>query len=205
MANAEIDDSAAGSSALLIIDMITDLDFPGGREMVPAVASAAEAIARLRAQCRSVGVPIVYVNDNFGQWHSERSRLVELSEGTPAEDIVEQLKPHDDDFFVIKPQFSGFYATNLPVLLPKLGARRLILTGISADICVLFTAADAHMRDYGLWVPADCVASQEAQRTHWALDIMANSMNAETAPTDALALSAWIARDRADADAAASA
>jgi nicotinamidase-related amidase len=55
-----------------------------------------------------------------------------------ARDILSRLEPHADDFFVIKPQFSGFYATNLPVLLPKLGVTRLILTGISTDICVLF-------------------------------------------------------------------
>jgi nicotinamidase-related amidase len=194
MANAEIEAPASGSCALLIIDMITDLDFPGGVEMLPALAGAAEAIDRLRAQCREAGVPIVYVNDNFGQWHSERSRLVDLSRGTPAEDIVTRLKPHEGDFFVIKPQFSGFYATNLAVLLPKLGARRLILTGISADICILFTAADAHMREYDLWVPSDCIASQDGQRTRWALDIMANSMKAETLSTAELDIAQWMDR-----------
>ncbi|MBB5709204.1 isochorismatase family cysteine hydrolase [Sphingomonas xinjiangensis] len=192
MANAEIETPASGSCALLIIDMITDLDFPGGVEMLPVVARAANAIDRLRTKCREVGVPIVYVNDNFGQWHSERSRLVDLSQGTPGEEIVDRLKPHDDDFFVIKPQFSGFYATNLAVLLPKLGARRLIVTGISADICILFTAADAHMREYDLWVPSDCVASQDEQRTRWALDIMANSMKAETSSTAELDVGQWM-------------
>ena len=75
-------------------------------------------------------------------------------------------------------------------------ASRLILTGISADICVLFTAADAHMREYDLWVPADCVAAQDEQRTRWALDIMAHSMKAETAATDELRLADWIAAGR---------
>ena len=194
MANAEIESKAAGASALLIIDMITDLDFTGGKEMLPGVKSAAEAIARLCGECRAAGVPIVYVNDNYGQWHSERSKLIERVEGSPAAEVVRPLMPEDDDFFVVKPQFSGFYATNLPVLLPKLGASRLILTGISADICVLFTAADAHMRAYDLWVPADCVASQDAQRTRWALDIMAHSMKAETARAADLDLADWIER-----------
>lgn len=194
MANAEIESKAAGETAPLIIDMITDLDFAGGEEMLPGVQSAAEAIEALRAQCREAGVPIVYVNDNYGQWHSERSRLIEQVEGSPADEVVQRLKPHDDDFFIVKPQFSGFYATNLPVLLPKLGASRLILTGISADICVLFTAADAHMREYELWVPSDCVASQDAQRTRWALDIMADSMKAGTARSADLTLAEWIAR-----------
>ncbi|RDE06285.1 cysteine hydrolase family protein [Sphingomonas aracearum] len=192
MTDAEINKKAPGEAALLIIDMMTDLDFPGGKEMLPGVRSAAHAIAGLITDCRDAGVPIVYVNDNYGQWHSERSRLIERVEGTRAQEVVDLLRPRDDDFFVVKPQFSGFYATNLPVLLPKLGARRLILTGISTDICVLFTAADAHMREYDLWVPADCVASQDEQRTRWALDIMANSMNAETKRAADLKLRDWI-------------
>jgi nicotinamidase-related amidase len=91
---------------------------------------------------------------------------------------------------------SGFYATNLPVLLPRLGVNRLVLTGIATDICVLFTAADANMRDYELWVPEDAVASESAERTRWALDIMRNSMGAEVRPSKAFGLEAWIGRSK---------
>ena len=94
----------------------------------------------------------------------------------------------------MKPQFSGFYTTNLPAILPRLGVRRLVLTGIAADICVLFTAADAHMREYDLWVPADAVGSEDRQRTGWALDIMARSMKADIRPTTDLRLTDWLAR-----------
>ena len=100
--------------------------------------------------------------------------------------------PGSPDLFVIKPQFSGFYSTNLPVLLPKLGATRLILTGVAADICVLFTAGDAHMREYDLWVPSDAVASVNPERTRWALEIMEKSMNAEVRPTAELSLDDWL-------------
>ena len=105
---------------------------------------------------------------------------------------LERLGPRPDDFFVIKPALSGFYATSLPVLLPKLGVSRLVLTGVAADICVLFTAADAHMRDYDLWVPADAVGSEGDERTRWALDIMQKSMGAEIRPTSELSLAAWV-------------
>jgi nicotinamidase-related amidase len=109
----------------------------------------------------------------------------------PARDIVERLAPRAGDYFIIKPQFSGFYATNLQVLLPKLGVRRLILVGMAADICVLFTAADAHMRDYDLWIPADAVAGEDAKRTAWALEIMRASMDARIAPIQGGGLSDW--------------
>ncbi len=194
MGTAEIEQPARGGTALLIIDMINDLDFPGGANMLSGAQSAAEAILELSDQAREAGVPVVYVNDNYGQWHSERSLIVDhcAREGTLGAGIVKLLKPKEDDYFVVKPQFSGFYSTNLPALLPRLGARRLILTGVAADICVLFTAADAHMREYDLWVPANCVASSDPERTTWALEIMKNSMKAETEPTREYELGTWL-------------
>jgi nicotinamidase-related amidase len=134
MGTAEIERPATGASALLIIDMINDLEFSGGRDMLSAAQSAARAIMRLGQQARSAGVPVVYVNDNYGQWHSQQSLIVDhcSREGTRGADIVKLLKPEEDDYFVVKPQFSGFYSTNLPALLPRLGARRLILTGVKS-------------------------------------------------------------------------
>ena len=167
--------------------------------MLPHAEAASRSIEALSDKARRQGVPVVYVNDNYGQWHSERSLIVQhcSREGALGRELVERLKPEKDDYFVIKPQFSGFYSTNLPVLLPRLGAQRLILTGLSADICVLFTAADAHMREYDLWIPGDCIASSDPQRTSWALEIMRNSMKAETRSTDELRLDDWLALDKA--------
>ena len=191
-ATAPYRDAPRGSTALLILDMITEMQFVGASAMQREVAQAAHAIAKLRAAADRARVPVIYVNDNFGEWHSERYRLVERALGSgDGHDIVAELAPRDGDYFVIKPQFSGFYATNLPVLLPKLGVDRLILTGISADICVLFTAADAHMRDYKLWIPEDAVAAETPERRRWALEIVRQSMGAETRPTDKLSLAQW--------------
>lgn len=186
---------AAGKTALLIIDMINDLAFEGADDLRDAARQAGAAIAGLREAADAAGVPTIYVNDNFDQWHSERSKLIEHATRHEGDEhpLVRRLRPRETDYFVIKPQFSGFYATNLPVLLPKLGASRIVLTGIAADICVLFTAADAHMRDYDLWVPADTVASEDPQRTRWALEIMENSMGAETRATTDYSLPEWVA------------
>ena len=156
-------DSARGNAALLIIDMINAFDFEGGNTLREKASKIVDPIMQLSSDVEAQGWPVIYVNDNFGEWHSERSRLVEhaLEHANP---VSERLKPGDADYFIIKPQFSGFYATNLPVLLPKLGVSRLILTGVATDICVLFTAADAHMRDYDLWVPEDAVAAGTDER-----------------------------------------
>jgi nicotinamidase-related amidase len=153
--------------------MINELDFNGSQPLRDSAQKAVHAIVKLRDAADQARVPVVYVNDNNDQWHSDRERLIKeaFGSGQVTDDIVARLRPRDDDFFVIKPQFSGFYATNLQVLLPRLKASRLILTGVAADICVLFTAADAHMRDYELWVPEDGVASLATKRTAWALDL----------------------------------
>lgn len=197
MGVAEIKEPTPSRAALLVIDMINDMEFEEGKELLRHATAAARSIRALGRAAREAGVPVVYVNDNYGQWHSERSLIVEhcTREGALGRDVVKSLEPEDEDYFVIKPQFSGFYSTNLPALLPRLGAQRLILTGVSADICVLFTAADAHMREYDLWIPADCVASFDPQRTRWALDIMRNSMKAEVRDSGELTLTEWLALD----------
>lgn len=191
---AEIEHPAPGGAALLIIDLINDMDFKGAEDLKRDAEAAVRATVELREAADRLRLPVVYVNDNFGQWHSERSRLIEhcLGPDAPGRELVKLIEPRSEDYFVIKPQFSGFYATNLPVLLPKLGANRVILTGVAADICVLFTAADAHMREYGLWVPRNTTASESRQRTDWAIEIMRTSMDAETRPTTELKLEDWL-------------
>lgn len=188
-------DPAPGRTALLIIDMINALDFEDAAPLQAAAEATAAPILRLRDAADAAGVPVIYVNDNDDEWHSERSRLVEkvTESDAPGRDLTRRLAPRTEDYFIIKPQFSGFYATNLPVLLPRMEVSRLVLTGVAADICVLFTAADAHMRDYKLWVPEDAVASSDAQRTQWALEILRTSMGADTRPTTERSLDDWIA------------
>jgi len=193
-ATAPSHDMPRGNTALLIVDMINLFDFPGAEHLKPKALAIAGAIAVLRADAEQRGMPVIFVNDNFGEWHSERSRLLDrAAEASP--ELAAKLRPGPADYFIIKPQFSGFYATNLPVLLPKLGVDRLIVTGIATDICVLFTAADAHMRDYRLWVPEDCVASEQDQRGRAALTIMRETMGAETASSGKLSLDRWLSEE----------
>lgn len=191
---ARIGSTSNGGVGLLIIDLINDMSFPGAKAFLAQAKAATAVAAALRDEADRLGVPVVYVNDNYGQWHSEKSRIVEACAGdeSPGREMVELIEPRSDDYFVIKPQFSGFYATNLPVLLPRLGVSRLVLTGIAADICVLFTAADAHMREYDLWVPNNAVASETKEKAAWALEIMQHSMGAETRPTTEMSLETWI-------------
>jgi nicotinamidase-related amidase len=62
----------------------------------------------------------------------------------------------------LKPKHSGFFDTTLDTLLETLRIRRVILTGMAGNICVLFTANDAYMREYKIFAPADCIVSNTA-------------------------------------------
>ena len=180
------------SVALVLIDVINDLDFAEGPALLEAALPMARRILELKGRARAAGVPAIYVNDNFGRWRSNFNALIEhcREAGCVGRPIAEMLRPAEEDYFVLKPKHSGFYSTTLEVLLAHLGARRLILTGISADICVLFTANDAYMRDFELFVPEDCVVSNTPAENRYALDLMRKILKADTRPSADIPLSA---------------
>ena len=168
--------------ALLLIDWINDLEFEGGEELFPQALAAAKATAALRRRAKQAGVPVIYCNDNFGKWRSDFRSLLEhvLKDPVRGRPIAELLAPDEQDYFVLKPKHSGFHSTSLDVLLQHLGASTLILTGLAGNFCVLFTAHDAYMRDFGLLVPRDCTASEDETDNRQALQHMANTCKADT-------------------------
>ncbi|MFO1350050.1 MAG: isochorismatase family cysteine hydrolase [Gammaproteobacteria bacterium] len=170
-----------GAVALLLIDVINDLEFPGGAELLPVAMAMAERLADLKQAASRARIPIIYVNDNFGKWRSQFQQLIDhcLMDGVRGQPLVQLLKPEDADYFVLKPKHSGFFATPLETLLAYLGAKTLIITGLTSDSCVMFTAHDAYMRDFRLVVPADCVAAIDPDDQRRALAYMARVMKAD--------------------------
>jgi nicotinamidase-related amidase len=128
------------------------------------------------------------VNDNFGRWQSDFQRQVQrcLRDDVPGAEVTRLLVPEEDDYFVLKPKHSGFYSTSLDVLLSFLGARKLIIAGFATDICVLFTANDAYMRDYEIVIPCDCVAAESKTAHRRACEHMKRFLKADTRPARAL-------------------
>lgn len=167
--------------ALLMIDVINHFEFPRGDELFEKALPIAPRIAELKRRARQAGVPAIYVNDNFGRWRSNFQALLKhcLESDVRGRPFVEQLAPDDRDYFVLKPKHSGFYQTPLEMLLKHLGAERLILTGVSANSCVLFTANDAYMRDLELNIPPDCVASCTSKEQDFALMQMKSMLKAD--------------------------
>jgi nicotinamidase-related amidase len=175
--------------ALLLIDVINDLSFEGADALIAQAEPMAARLARLKRRAARAGVPIIYVNDNFGQWRSDfRSTVAHCTaRNSPGRRVSLRMKPTRRDFFVLKPQHSGFYQTTLDTLLASLKIRRVLLTGIAGNICVLFTANDAYMRGLTLFVPSDCVVSNTPQDNEAALAQMSLVLKADTRPSTALA------------------
>lgn len=173
------DNSAA---ALLIIDMINDLEFEDGEKLTPPALAVAERIAELKQAVKQSGMAVIYCNDNFGRWRSDFREVVDRvsNEDVRGQPLARLLAPAEDDYFVLKPKHSAFFETTLDTLLRYLNVKRLILTGITGDICVLFTASEAYMRDYELYVPADCIASVEKKENDHALAYMERVLKVET-------------------------
>jgi nicotinamidase-related amidase len=172
-------------TTLLILDMISDFDFPDGNAILRAAKRIAPNIARLRERVSASGLATIFVNDAEGRWRSDLTTVLSeslgrRSKGTP---VVRQLLPREKDYFVMKPRHSAFYATPLKVLLAQLRTQRLILTGVSSHQCVLFTANDAHVRNFDLIVPSDCIAAGSASEHKLALQYFKAALGAEVRPS----------------------
>jgi nicotinamidase-related amidase len=172
-------------TVLLLIDVINDLEFDGGEKLLAQALPMAVSLAALKRRAKAAGVPAIYVNDNFGRWRSDFRNLVHhcLKDDVRGRLVATHLIPEEDDYFVLKPKHSAFFHTGLESLLSCLGARTLILTGMAGDICVLFSANDAYMRNFKILIPSDCVASEEAVSNQQALMLMQRVLKARIMPS----------------------
>jgi nicotinamidase-related amidase len=186
------DRPASGGMALLVVDMISTWDFADAGKLAPAAVAIAPRIGALKRRCVRAGVPVIYVNDNRGRWRSEFRELVRISiaSSDAGAAIAKSLLPQDDDYSVLKPKHSAFYATPLDLLLRHLRVSRLLISGVASDQCIVMSAAEAQMRDYETIVPADCVADQAPARTARALRHLGEAHGIRTTPSVRLRLPA---------------
>jgi nicotinamidase-related amidase len=179
------------SVALVLIDVINDMEFDSGAALLENALPAARRLADLRRRAKDAGIPVIYVNDNFGKWRSDFRRQLGhvLEDGVRGQPVAELLRPDEKDYFVLKAKHSGFYDTQLDLLIDYLKVKTLILTGLTTDICVLFTASDAYMRDLEIIVPTDCVAAANKEHHDRALEHMERVLRVKTVLSTELDLS----------------
>ena len=171
--------------AVLLIDVINDLEFEGGERLLPAALAAADRLAALALRARRAGVPVIYANDNFGRWRSDFSALLAriLGHDVRGRPIAERLRPQPIDYVVLKPKHSAFFSTTLDLLLRYLKTRTLVIGGFTTDRCVLFTASDAYLRDFRVVVASDGVAALDQSTNRVALAQMRTLLDADVRPS----------------------
>ena len=177
-------------AVLLLIDVINDLSFPDSKGLIRRSVRLARSIAKLKKRCKRLGIPVIYVNDNRGRWRSDISAVLRhcLRAQSPGREMTKLLIPDADDYIVLKPKHSPFYASPLQTILDYIGARIAIVAGVTTNACVLIAAGDLHVRDFRLFVPADCVAALSEREHRRSLDVMKNSFDADTTPSSGLNL-----------------
>jgi len=152
--------------ALLIIDLFSRFDFPDGQTLAPLALKAAKNVQQIRDVFDEKQWPVIYANDNFGDWKCGFHQLAEVCrhEEGPSADIAKLLFPGPDHYTVLKPKHSAFLATPLAVLLAKIGVGQLVLVGMALDSCVLATAIDANSREFSTVVVSDATACVPERR-----------------------------------------
>lgn len=180
----------ASQTAILLLDLITDFDFPDGRRLRSPARVAAQHIRLLVDRATRRKIPVIYVNDNMGRWRSDAPSILGRCqrEESLGKEIARTLAPQRPHYFVLKPKHSAFFGTPLDLLLKHIGASTLVITGLSSHQCVLFTATDAYVRDYRLVIPRDCVAAPTPAQTRFALRYFRNVLGADTRASSRLVL-----------------
>ncbi|MCA1057304.1 cysteine hydrolase [Rossellomorea aquimaris] len=173
-------------TALLVIDILNPFDFSYGETLAQHTREIVKPINELRTYCEANGHPVIYINDHYELWKADLELIYEKCSNGKSADIMNLLRPSEDDYFLIKPKHSAFYGTALNTLLHHLSIKNIILTGIAGNICVLFTANDAYMREFTLFVPKDAIASVSEEDNHYALTMMKNVLKANIDDTGKL-------------------
>src|SRR3954454_23588879 len=166
-------------TALIVVDMVQTYDFEDAERLVSNVERIVDPLTELIRRAKREADHVIYVNDNFGDWHSERQRLVDEALAGEHAKLVEAVKPDDDATFIVKARHSIFYGTPLDYMLDSQGVERLVLTGQVTEQCILYSALDAHVRGRPTVVPRDCVAHIDDELARAALKMMQRNMQAE--------------------------
>ena len=179
-------DAGSGSNgksarrALLLIDLISTWDIADGKALLRQTVPILPALVRLRAGATAARAPVIFVNDNFGQWRSDFRQVIAAARasGADAARIVDALEPGAQDYFVLKPRHSAFFATPLDLLLQELAVDTLVLCGVAGDQCIVASASEALLHRFRVIVPRDGIACATARRKsavlrhfHAAMDI----------------------------------
>ncbi len=165
--------------ALLVVDMQKDFCYKDGALYVPDAESIFDSTARVVKMARE-RMPVIFTQD----WHREDDVEFKIWPkhcvmGTVGAEIIDELEPRDEDYYIRKRRYSAFFGTDLDLLLRELGVKRLYICGVATNICVLHTAGDAVLRGYEVSVIEDCTKALSNYEQEYGIRHMQNVFNAE--------------------------
>ena len=175
-------------TAVLVIDMLNAYEHDDAEPLAESVRTAVPQVAGLIDRARAAEIPLVYVNDNYGDWNSSSEELAQRALEGRHPELVEPVLPRSDDAFVIKARHSVFYSTPLEYLLQTMDVGRIVLAGQATEQCILYSALDGYVRHFEVAVPRDAVAHIHEHLAEAALEMMQRNMRAEVAPAEQLRL-----------------
>jgi nicotinamidase-related amidase len=175
-------------TAVLVVDMLNTYEHDDADRLAQSVRAVVPRIVALIERAREEEIPVVYVNDNYGDWNSSSGELADAAMNGRHPDLVEPLLPRGDDPFVIKARHSVFYSTPLEYLLRTMGIGRIVLSGQVTEQCILYSALDGYVRHFEVAVPRDGVAHIHEHLAGAACEMMQRNMRAEIASADDLRL-----------------
>jgi len=162
--------------AVFVIDMINDFVYEKFRN--ERAIKIIPNIKKILDKAREKDVPIIYLQDCHLKGDPEESLWgPHALSNTKGSEIITELKPAKKDYIILKRTYSGFYKTDLDLLLKKLEVDSVILLGVSTDICVQNNASDLFYRGFNIYVVKDGTASINEENHEVALNYMKNIFN----------------------------
>jgi nicotinamidase-related amidase len=170
---------AGSKTALIVVDMLNRYEHEDAQPLIASVRRTLPAMRRLLERAREAETPIVYVNDNYGDWSAGRAELSEQALDGAVPPIVEPILPEEEVAFLVKARHSVFFETQLDYMLRHQGVGRIVLIGQVTEQCILYSALDAYVRHYSIVIPRDAVAHIHEDLAEAALRMMEVNMAAE--------------------------
>jgi len=189
-------------TALILVDMQRDFCLPDGAfgalkvdlSMYPA---AMKKMADLLSAARQAGVLPIFIqmtslpgraSDSPAQirfnlrLHQDNHAdpLLYAVDGSPGQEFVPGLEPAEGELIVKKYRSSGFWGTNLDLVLRSNGISSVVMAGCTTEGCVESTARDAMFNDYYVVIATDAVASDDRKQHEASLFLMAHRFDLAT-------------------------
>ena len=172
--------------AVLVVDMLNE--FVTGSISNERALATIEPNAKLLDAARKAGVPVIFCNDSHvkGVDHEFKLWGEHAVSGTKGAEVIPELNVCEGDYIVQKRRYSGFFQTNLDMLLRELGVDTLIITGLWIHLCVRQTTVDGFCHGYNIVMPKDATNAFTQEEYDYSIQFRVDACKAEITDVDTI-------------------